>query len=92
MASFGLAGLGAGFVWLGLIFLFYFLRYNIYDVLEFVKKNGFSVDDRPKEGTYTNWENLDEKYTGMHDYFKWIKFVKSWVRVFKGEICFDGTC
>ena len=56
------------------IFLFYFLRYNIYDVLEFVKKNGFSVDDRPKEGTYTNWENLDEKYTGMHDYFKWIKF------------------
>ena len=24
--------------------------------------------------TYTNWENLDEKYTGMHDYFKWIKY------------------
>lgn len=56
------------------IFLFYFLRYDIYKVLDFVKKRGFSVDVRPKEGTYTNWENLDEKYTGMHDYFKWIKY------------------
>lgn len=56
------------------IFLFYFLRYDVYSILEHVKKHGFSVDDRPKEGTYTNWENLDEKYTGMHDYFKWIKY------------------
>jgi N-acetyl sugar amidotransferase len=56
------------------IFLFYFLKYDIYENLNFVKKHGFSVDDKPKEGTYTNWENLDEKYTGMHDYFKWIKY------------------
>jgi len=56
------------------IFLFYFLKYDIYENLNFVKKYGFSVDDKPKEGTYTNWENLDEKYTGMHDYFKWIKY------------------
>ena len=56
------------------IFLFYFLRYDVYSILEHVKKHGFSVDDRPKEGTYTNWENLDEKYTGMHDHFKWIKY------------------
>ena len=56
------------------VFLFYFLKYNVYDVLEHVKKHGFNVDDKPKEGTYTNWENLDEKYTGMHDYFKWIKY------------------
>ena len=56
------------------VFLFYFLKYNVYDVLDHVKKHGFNVDDKPKEGTYTNWENLDEKYTGMHDYFKWIKY------------------
>ena len=56
------------------IFLFYFYKYDIYKNLEFVKQHGFNVDDRPKEGTYTNWENLDEKYTGMHDYFKWIKY------------------
>jgi len=56
------------------IFLFYFLKYNVYDVLDHVKKHGFNLADKPKEGTYTNWENLDEKYTGMHDYFKWIKY------------------
>jgi len=56
------------------IFLFYFFKYDIYKNLDFVKKHGFSVDDKPKEGTYTNWENLDEKYTAMHDYFKWIKY------------------
>ena len=56
------------------VFLFYFLKYNVYDVLDHVKKHGFNVDDKPKEGTDTNWENLDEKYTGMHDYFKWIKY------------------
>tara|TARA_B100000029_G_C17453833_1_gene915981 strand:- start:129 stop:1214 length:1086 start_codon:yes stop_codon:yes gene_type:complete len=56
------------------IFLFYFLRYDVYSILDHVKKHGFSVADKPKEGTYTNWENLDEKYTGMHDYFKWIKY------------------
>jgi len=26
------------------------------------------------EGTYTNYENLDNKGQGLHDYFKWIKF------------------
>ena len=56
------------------IFLFYFFKYDIYKNLDFVKKHGFSVDDNPKEGTYTNWENLDEKYTAMQDYFKWIKY------------------
>ena len=56
------------------VFLFYFLKYNVYDVLDHVKKHGFNLADKPKEGTYTNWENLDEKYTGMHDYFKWIKY------------------
>ena len=50
------------------IFLFYFLKYDIYENLDFVKKHGFSVDERPKEGTYTNWENLDEKYTGTVSY------------------------
>ena len=56
------------------IFLFYFFKYDIYKNLDFVKKHGFSVDDKPKDGTYTNWENLAEKYTAMHDYFKWIKY------------------
>tara|TARA_Y100000590_G_scaffold86224_1_gene96606 strand:+ start:16916 stop:18046 length:1131 start_codon:yes stop_codon:yes gene_type:complete len=56
------------------IFLGSYFKWDIFKQLEIVKKLGFSVSDKPKEGTYQNWENLDEKYTGMHDYFKWIKY------------------
>jgi len=27
-----------------------------------------------KEGRYTNWKNLDTKYTIYHDYFKFLKY------------------
>ena len=56
------------------IFFVSYIKWDIFKQLEIVKNLGFSVSDKPKEGTYQNWENLDEKYTGMHDYFKWIKF------------------
>ena len=39
-----------------------------------MKKWGFSVIDGKSEGTYTNFENLDNKDQGLHDYFKWLKF------------------
>ncbi len=43
--------------------------------LEIVKKHGFSVkEDGPIEGTYTNYENLDEKMHGLHDYLKYVKY------------------
>lgn len=43
--------------------------------LEIVKKYGFSVkEDGPVEGTYTNYENLDEKMHGLHDYLKYVKY------------------
>lgn len=43
--------------------------------LEIVKQHGFSVkDDGPVEGTYTNYENLDEKMHGLHDYLKFVKY------------------
>ena len=56
------------------IFLGQYIKYDIYKELEIVEKLGFSRNPEPKEGTYTDWENLDTKYTGMHDYFKWIKY------------------
>lgn len=56
------------------IFLFSYLKYDIMKQLEIVKSLGFTLNDGPKEGTYQNWENLDTKYTAMHDYFKFIKF------------------
>jgi len=56
------------------IFLGHFIRWNSLGNLEQVKKLGFSVGEIPTEGTYTNYENLDHKLQGFHDYFKWIKF------------------
>lgn len=56
------------------IFLGSYIKWDIFKQLDLVKNLGFSVNDKPKEGTYQNWENLDTKYTGMHDYFKWIKY------------------
>ena len=43
--------------------------------LEIILKHGFSVkEDGPTEGTYTNYENLDEKLVGLHDYLKFVKY------------------
>jgi len=43
--------------------------------LEIVKKHGFSIkEDGPTEGTYTNYENTDEKLVSLHDYLKYVKY------------------
>ena len=43
--------------------------------LEIVKEKGFNVkEDGPVEGTYTNYENLDERIHGLHDYLKYVKY------------------
>ena len=56
------------------IFLGYFLRWNIKEQLKKVHDLGFTLHDGPSEGTFTNYENLDNKIQGIHDYFKWLKF------------------
>ena len=56
------------------IFLGYFLRWNIKEQLKKVRDLGFTLHDGPSEGTFTNYENLDNKIQGIHDYFKWLKF------------------
>jgi len=56
------------------IFLGSFLRWDITKQLEKVRELGFTLHDGPSEGTFTNYENLDNKIQGIHDYFKWLKF------------------
>ena len=56
------------------IFLGYFLRWNIKEQLKKVRDLGFTLHDGSSEGTFTNYENLDNKIQGIHDYFKWLKF------------------
>lgn len=36
--------------------------------------NGFSTYDKAVEGSLVNYENLDNHQTGIHDYFKFLKF------------------
>ena len=57
------------------IFLGSYFFWDARKQLEIVKKNGFLVkEDGPLEGTYTNYENVDEKLVGLHDYFKYVKY------------------
>ena len=56
------------------IFRGHFIRWNVKKQLKKVQELGFTLHDGPSEGTFTNYENLDNKIQGIHDYFKWLKF------------------
>jgi len=57
------------------IFLGYYFKWDARSQVELVKKYGFSVkEDGPVEGTYTNYENLDDNLIAIHDYLKFVKF------------------
>lgn len=57
------------------IFLGHYFFWDARKQLEVIKKYGFKVkEDGPVEGTYTNYENLDEKLVGLHDYLKYVKY------------------
>lgn len=57
------------------VFLGHYFFWDARKQLELVKQHGFSVkEDGPVEGTYTNYENLDEKMHGLHDYLKYLKY------------------
>ena len=57
------------------LYIGHFIKWDARKQLEKMQKDyGFSVHDGPMEGTYTNFENLDNKGQGLHDYMKWIKF------------------
>lgn len=57
------------------LFLGHYFFWDARKQLEIVKEHGFEVKtDGPVEGTYTNYENLDEKMHGLHDYLKFVKY------------------
>lgn len=57
------------------IFLGSYFFWDARKQLELIKKYGFKVkEDGNVEGTYTNYENLDEKLVGLHDYLKYVKY------------------
>jgi N-acetyl sugar amidotransferase len=57
------------------VFLGYYLKWDARPQVDLMKQHGFSVkEDGPVEGTYTNYENLDDALVSIHDYFKYVKF------------------
>ncbi|OGG60708.1 flagellin modification protein, PseA [Candidatus Kaiserbacteria bacterium RIFCSPHIGHO2_02_FULL_49_16] len=57
------------------VFLGYYKKWDARSQTELMQKNGFSIkEDGLVEGTYTNYENLDEATVGVHDYLKFVKF------------------
>ena len=57
------------------LFLGHYFFWDARKQLEIVRQHGFAVkEDGPVEGTYTNYENLDEKMHGLHDYLKFVKY------------------
>lgn len=57
------------------IFLGYYFKWDAKPQVELMKKYGFTVkNDGPVEGTYTNYENLDDAMYSIHDYLKFVKY------------------
>ena len=56
------------------IFLGYYLPWDGFSNALIAQAHGFKTYDRTVEGSLVNYENLDNAQTGIHDYFKFLKF------------------
>jgi len=56
------------------LFLGYYLPWDGLSNMLIAQANGFNTYNKIVEGSYVNYENLDNHQTGIHDYFKFLKF------------------
>jgi N-acetyl sugar amidotransferase len=56
------------------IFLGYYLPWDGYANALLAQAHGFTTYHATAEGSIVNYENLDNHQTGIHDYFKFLKF------------------
>lgn len=56
------------------LFLGHYLSWDGLSNALIAQANGFITYDQPVEGSMVNYENLDNHQTGIHDYFKYLKF------------------
>lgn len=56
------------------IFLGYYFKWDARAQVEIIKNVGFQTLGHPVEGTYTDYENLDDAIVSIHDYLKYLKF------------------
>ncbi len=55
-------------------FLGYYLPWDGYGNALYAQAHGLETYHKPVEGSLVNYENLDNHQTGIHDYFKFIKY------------------
>jgi N-acetyl sugar amidotransferase len=56
------------------IFLGYYLPWDGLQNALYAQAHGFETYPTVVEGSFVNYENLDNNHTGIHDYFKFLKF------------------
>lgn len=56
------------------LFLGHYLPWDGLSNALIAQANGFITYEEPVEGSMVNYENLDNHQTGIHDYFKFLKF------------------
>ena len=56
------------------LFLGYYLAWDGLSNALIAQASGFTTYDKAVEGSMVNYENLDNHQTGIHDYFKFLKF------------------
>lgn len=56
------------------LFLGHYLPWDGLSNTLIAQAHGFTTYDQPVEGSMVNYENLDNHQTGIHDYFKYLKF------------------
>ena len=56
------------------IFLGYYLPWDGYGNALYAQAHGFETYHTTVEGSLVNYENLDNLHTGIHDYFKFLKY------------------
>jgi N-acetyl sugar amidotransferase len=56
------------------LFLGYYLPWDGYSNALISQAHGFTTYHKTVEGSVVNYENLDNHQTGIHDYFKFLKF------------------
>lgn len=56
------------------LFLGYFMPWDGYGNALYAQAHGFESYHKPVEGSLVNYENLDNHQTGIHDYFKFLKY------------------
>lgn len=56
------------------LFLGHYLPWDGLSNALIAQANGFTTFERAVEGSMVNYENLDNHHTGIHDYFKFLKF------------------